>query len=130
MLKAPAPQLYDYVTGHAARVTGLSNGEGALRVGSFADLIAVRDSGLTPAETLPTLSYQDIELVLLGGRVQLASTEMKQRLPQTAIEGLQPLLVEGITRWIRAPLDFLFEQTLQHLPGPIYVGGKQVGLGG
>jgi hypothetical protein len=92
-------------------------------------LIAVRDAGLTPAETLAALSYQDVQLVVLGGRVQLTSPEMKQRLPENAVKELQPLSVEGTTRWIHAPLDFLFEQTVRYLPGPIYLGGKQVGLG-
>lgn len=92
-------------------------------------MIAVRDTALTPAETLPTLSYRDIELVLLAGRVQLASAEMKQRLPPAAHNGLQPISVEGVVRWIRAPLDWLFEETQAHLQGDIYLGGKQVRRG-
>jgi hypothetical protein len=65
----------------------------------------------------------------LAGRVQLASPELKQRLPQGACEGLQPLSMEGTVRWIRAPLDRLFEETVPHLQGDIYLGGKQVCLG-
>jgi hypothetical protein len=108
---------------------GLKDGEGAFRVGSKADLIAVRDTGSTPADTLSALSYRDVELVLLAGRVQLASPEMKKRLPQSGCDGLQPLSVEGITRWIRAPLEQLFSETTAHLAGPIYLGGKRVSFG-
>jgi cytosine/adenosine deaminase-related metal-dependent hydrolase/SAM-dependent methyltransferase len=125
-LEAPAAELYGYVTQQPARILALKNGEGTIRIGSTADLIAVRDTALTPAETLPTLSYRDIELVLLAGRVQLASAELKQRLPLAARDGLQPISVEGVVRWIRAPLDWLFEETQAHLPGEIYLGGKKV----
>jgi cytosine/adenosine deaminase-related metal-dependent hydrolase/SAM-dependent methyltransferase len=128
-MEAPAAELYDYVTQQPARILALRNGEGTIRVGNTADLIAVRDTALTPAETLPTLSYRDIELVLLAGRVQLASAEMRQRLPPAARDGLQPISVEGVVRWIRAPLDWLFEQTQAHLRGDIYLGGKQVRRG-
>jgi hypothetical protein len=129
VLQTPSAELYDYVTRQAARLLNLRNGEGKFSVGGVADLIAVRETGLTPAETLATLSYREVELVLLGGRVQLASAEVRQRLPSRACEGLQPLSIEGIVRWIRAPLGRLFEQTLKHLHGDIYLGGKRVCLG-
>jgi cytosine/adenosine deaminase-related metal-dependent hydrolase/SAM-dependent methyltransferase len=128
-MEAPAAELYGYVTSQPARLLALKKGEGSIRINSTADLIAVRDTGLSPSETLATLSHREIELVLLGGRVQLASLEMKQRLPRGACDGLQPLSVEGLTRWIRAPLDWLFQETQAHLPGDIYLGGKQVRLG-
>jgi SAM-dependent methyltransferase len=128
-MQTPATELYGYVTQQPAFVLALKNGEGTFRIGGLADLVAVRDTGLTPAETLTTLSYRDIELVLLGGQVHLASTEMKKRFPRSALEGLQPLSVEGVVRWLRAPLDWLFEETWTHLRGEVYLGGKQVGLG-
>jgi cytosine/adenosine deaminase-related metal-dependent hydrolase/SAM-dependent methyltransferase len=129
LLQAPPVELYSYITRRPADLLGLKNGEGTLRVGSLADLVVVRDSGLPPAETVAALSHREIELVLLAGRVQLASPELKQRLPQSACEGLQPLSMEGAVRWIRAPLDRLFEETVPHLQGDIYLGGKQVCLG-
>jgi cytosine/adenosine deaminase-related metal-dependent hydrolase len=122
--------IYEYVSGRSAQLLHLTSGEGKLRIGGVADLIAVWDRGLTPAETLVTLSYRDVELVLLGGRVQLASSEMMRRLPVSARSGLQPLSVEGVTRWIRAPLDRLFEQTQAHLGEEIYLGGRQVTVAG
>ncbi len=128
-LQTPAADLYRYVTRQPAQLLGLKNGEGTFRVGGIADLIAVRDRGWSPAQTLCTLSYRDVELVLLGGRVQLASRELRKRLPESACAGLQPLLVEGILRWVRAPLEQLFLKTEAHLGGPIYLGGKQVCIG-
>lgn len=129
VLQTPSADLYDHVTRQAARLLKLRNGEGKLSVGGVADLIAVRDTGLTPAETLATLSYREVELVVLGGRVQLASAEVRRRLPSKACEGLQPLSIEGIVRWIRAPLGRLFGQTEKFLHGDICLGGKQVCFG-
>ena len=128
LLQSPADVIYEYVTRQPAKLLHLQNGEGKLRVGGLADLIAVRDTGLSPAETLLTLSHRDVELVLLGGRVQLASDELTRRLPAGSREGLQPLAMEGIVRWIRAPLDRLFEQTGTHLGKEIYLGGKKAVL--
>lgn len=128
LLQTSAEVIYEYVTRQSARLLHLRNGEGNLRVGGFADLIAVRDTDLSPAETLLRLSHPDIELVLLGGRVQLASDELMQRLPVGACAGLQALAMEGIVRWIRAPLDRVFEETWAQLGKDIYLGGKRVGV--
>ena len=128
LLQSPADVIYEYVTRQPAKLLHLRNGEGKLRIGGLADLIAVRNTGLTPAETLLTLSHCDVDLVLLGGRVQLASEELMRRLPAGLCEGLQPLAMEGVVRWIRAPLDRLFAQTRTHLGEDIYLGGKQVRL--
>jgi cytosine/adenosine deaminase-related metal-dependent hydrolase/SAM-dependent methyltransferase len=128
VLQSPANVLYEYVTRQPAKLLHLRSGEGNLRIGGLADLIAVRDTGLTPAATLLSLSHRDVELVLLGGRVQLASEEFMRRLPESSRKGLQPLAMEGIVRWIRAPVDRLFEDTGAHLGEDIYLGGKQVSL--
>jgi cytosine/adenosine deaminase-related metal-dependent hydrolase/SAM-dependent methyltransferase len=124
-----ADELYQWVTMRAAELLRLKNGEGSLRIGARADLIAVRDTGQAPADRLADLCYQDIELVLLGGRVHLASEEMVKRLPSRTVLGLRRICVEGTVRWIRAPLDWLFEQTKSHLGGNINLGGKQVNVG-
>jgi cytosine/adenosine deaminase-related metal-dependent hydrolase/ubiquinone/menaquinone biosynthesis C-methylase UbiE len=123
---APAENLHSYVTQGAANLLRLKNGEGTLRIGAWADLIAVRDTGATPAESLATLSHVDVELVLLGGSVQLASAEIIKRLPPSVTMGLQPLCVEGTVRWIRAPLRWLFAETTPHLGDEIRLGGKRV----
>jgi ubiquinone/menaquinone biosynthesis C-methylase UbiE len=128
LLPSSAEAIYGYVTRQPAKLLHLRSGEGSLRIGGLADLIAVRDTGLTPAETLLTLSHRDVELVLMGGRVQLASEEVMRRLPAGSRQGLQSLAMEGIVRWIRAPLNRLFEQTCAHLGENICLGGKQVSI--
>jgi hypothetical protein len=126
---AGAEELYGYVTQSPAKMLALKNGEGSFRVGGVADLIAVRDTDATPAETLVNLSYRNVELVVIGGRIHLASDETKSRLPEWATEGLQPLEIEGIKRWVRAPLEQMFADTTPHLGNEIYLSGKQVRLG-
>jgi cytosine/adenosine deaminase-related metal-dependent hydrolase/ubiquinone/menaquinone biosynthesis C-methylase UbiE len=128
LLQAPAEALYTCVTRKPAQILALKNGEGAIRIGSVADLIAVRDNGLTPADTLATLSYRDVELVLLAGRVQLASPDLRKRLPPSACAGLQPLSIEGVVRWVRAPLKRLFEEAQAYLGDKLYLGGRRISL--
>ena len=122
-------ELYQSATARPAELLRLKNGEGSVRAGAWADLIAVRDTGQSPCDTLAELSFKDIELVVIGGRVQLASMEMSERLPLETLSGLEPLCVEGTVRWIRVPIKRLFEQTAAHLAGEIRLGGKRVSLG-
>ncbi len=121
--------LYACATRQPARLLRLAGGQGTLRVQGIADLIAVRDGRKNPADTLAAMSFRDVELVLLGGRVQLASPEILRRLPTFARTGLQPLVIEGTVRWIRAPLDWLFRETEKHLGTEIALGGKPVRFG-
>ena len=125
-LQASDTDIYGYVTLKAAQLLRLENAEGRFLADGVADLIAVRDTGLTPAETLTASSYREVELVLLGGRLQLVSPELKQRFPVAACEGLQALSIEGVVRWIRAPLDWLFAETAAYQRSEIFLGGKRV----
>jgi cytosine/adenosine deaminase-related metal-dependent hydrolase/SAM-dependent methyltransferase len=125
----PVEKLYNFVTCKAARILRLWEGQGVIRAGGLADIVAVRDKGQSPAETLASLSYRDVELVMIGGRVHLASDEMLRRLPESTQEALQPLALENAVRWVRAPLARLFRDTAAHLPGGIFLGGKRVSSG-
>ncbi len=124
-----ATKIYDFVTRQSARLLQLRAGHGALCVGGTADLIAVRDSRRSPAETLTELSCVDVELVLIAGRVHLASEELFMRLPENTRSGLELILVDGVSRWVRAPIKNLFRQTIPHLPDGIFLGGRRVSLG-
>lgn len=119
-------RLYLSVTTSAADVLRLRDGQGTLRVGALADFVAVRDRGLSPAKTLRTLSWRDVELVAIGGRVHLASSEMRAHFPETLIGELQPLEVEGELRWIRAPVSRLCSEASRHLRGEMKLGGRKV----
>jgi cytosine/adenosine deaminase-related metal-dependent hydrolase/SAM-dependent methyltransferase len=122
-----APEkIYALVTTQAADILRLKHGEGTLRPGSRADFIAVRDDGTPPAQRLAALTYRDVELVIIRGRVQLASPSLMKRLPKSATRGLQSLTVEGEVRYIRAPVRRLFADARKHLPGDINLGGRTV----
>ncbi len=118
--------LYEMITAQAAGVLRLRNGEGQLKPGSIADIIAVQKNGLTPAETLVRLTFDRIELVMLGGRVQLASPALYDRLPDSVKLGLYPLTIEGHLRWLRAPVENLLAEAKKTIGREIRIGGKKV----
>ncbi len=118
--------LYEMVTGKSANVLRLRNGEGYLKPGSIADLIAIPDKGLTPAETIAQLTFDQVELVILSGRVQLASSALYDRLPDSLKTGLHPLVVDGHQRWLRAPIDNLLSEARKTIGRDIRIGGKRV----
>jgi cytosine/adenosine deaminase-related metal-dependent hydrolase/SAM-dependent methyltransferase len=119
-------QLYSSVTTSAADVLRLRDGQGTLRVDALADFVCVRDTGLSPAKTLASLSWRDVELVIIGGRVHLASADVYGRMHEIFHAELQPLEIEGEIRWVRAPLSRLFSETSRHLPGEIKLGGRKM----
>jgi cytosine/adenosine deaminase-related metal-dependent hydrolase/ubiquinone/menaquinone biosynthesis C-methylase UbiE len=122
----PAETLYDLVTTSPAELLQLKSGAGTLRVNSAADFIAVRDRGDSPSRTLASLSFRDIELVVVGGRINLASPELLQRVPPALSDGLEPLDIDGTIRWIRAPVSHLIASAQHHLPDTLKLGGRKV----
>jgi hypothetical protein len=50
-----------------------------------------------------------VELVLLAGRIQMASPYLYERLPYDLRSGMELIEVADYQRWIRAPLQALFE---------------------
>ena len=64
---------YHMVTTIPAAILRLKDAEGSIKESGVGDLIAVRDTGQDPADRMQTLSMNDIEFVMIGGSVQLAS---------------------------------------------------------
>jgi cytosine/adenosine deaminase-related metal-dependent hydrolase/ubiquinone/menaquinone biosynthesis C-methylase UbiE len=118
--------LYSLVTSRPAEILGLQRGEGLLKQGSIADMFAVRDIGLSPAETLTRLTIGQVELVMLAGRVQLASPSLFKRLPRALKVGLESFEVDGHQRWVRAPFNKLFAEAEEVLGSNLHLGGKRV----
>jgi cytosine/adenosine deaminase-related metal-dependent hydrolase len=107
-----SPELaYRMVTTIPAQLLRLDDAEGTIKESGVADLIAVRDTGGEPADTLQALSMQDIEFIMIGGRVQLASETVFERLPISERYGLEPLSVGSVIRWLRAPVNDLLRRT-------------------
>jgi cytosine/adenosine deaminase-related metal-dependent hydrolase len=121
-----ANSIYAMVTSRPAEILRLRQGEGGIKPGSVADLVVVRDTGLSPAETLAQLTSDQIGLVMLGGRIQLADEWLYERLPGGLRPGLERFEVNGHPRWVRAPIDRLFAETEEFLGSDLLVGGKRV----
>jgi len=119
--------LYEMVSELPAALLRLPQQTASLRVSSVCDAIAVRDRGLRPDETLCSLSWSDVELVLRHGRVFLASEDIFRRLPPRARRGLEPLSIGGTLRWLRAPISEMLREAEAVLgKDQVQLGGKQV----
>lgn len=123
-----APQLaYRMVTEAPAAILRLKNAEGSIKISGAGDLIAVRDTGQHAADRLPTLSMNDVEFVMIGGRVQLASEVILKRLSLSVKHGLQPLSIDGTIRWVRAPVKEMLRETEEILgQDGVRLGGRLV----
>jgi cytosine/adenosine deaminase-related metal-dependent hydrolase/ubiquinone/menaquinone biosynthesis C-methylase UbiE len=122
-----ADELYPLITDQAANVLRLRRGEGMLRPGSAANLIAMPHRPETPAETLAELSWRDVELVIVGGRVHLASANVIGRLPKNMRHDLTPLMVEGEMRWLRGPVNAMLRSAEDVLgKGNVRLGGLRI----
>ena len=125
-IRLDAGMIYDMVTNRAADILRLRRGEGQLKPGSVADVLVVRDCGLSPADMLAQLNISQIELVMLAGRVELVGPTLYKRLPGELRHGLQLFEVEGQRRWVRAPMEDLIAQAEKILGSDFSVGGKRV----
>jgi cytosine/adenosine deaminase-related metal-dependent hydrolase len=122
-------ELYRMVTTNPASILRLNRNEGRLVPDAVADMIAVRDTGATPAKTLSVLTSADIELVVLAGRIRLASSSIVRRLPIELQRRMQPFEVDGQIKWIQAPIHERLATTKEILKSDVvYVGGKKIGL--
>ncbi len=120
-------KMYAMVADNPMRALRLRDHEGTIRTNGVGDLIAVPDKGGTPADALASLSMQDVELVMVGGCVQLASKAVWQRLPLTARDGLEPLRIQDTLRWVRAPVDELLRRAEAVLgKGNVRLGSRPV----
>jgi cytosine/adenosine deaminase-related metal-dependent hydrolase len=121
-----ADELYRMLFTRPRSVFRLQDGQGTIRPGAIADLIAVRDTGVSPAETVATITTKDVELVIVAGRVQLASQAVAAQLPDELMSGLHPLEVEGLLRWVRAPIGRLLGASERVLGCDVRIGKKRV----
>ena len=125
-LGLPAEQIFALVTTRPVDVLKLQDGEGILRAGSIADIIAIPDSGVSPADTLIRTTSDQIELVLSAGTPSLLSRQMFSRFPVEFHARLEAIDVEGAQRYVRAPVTHLLDETTKRLIGALTLAGKQV----
>ena len=119
--------IYRMVTEAAATVLRLGDHEGSIAVSGVGDLMAVRDTGEAAQNRLRELSMHDVEFVMVGGCVQLASETIMERLPGAVVQGLEALWIDGTTRWLRAPVRELLLKAEEVLgKGEVRLGGRTV----
>jgi cytosine/adenosine deaminase-related metal-dependent hydrolase/ubiquinone/menaquinone biosynthesis C-methylase UbiE len=119
--------IYNMVTSNSANILHLRQGEGHLEKLGVADMIAIRSQGITPALALSELTWDKVELVILSGKVHMASQSIFARLPQYIRAGMDLLDIADQQRWIRAPLRHLFSTAESILgSGRLQIGGRQV----
>jgi cytosine/adenosine deaminase-related metal-dependent hydrolase len=119
--------LYQMVTTRPVEILKLKNGEGTIREAGVADLIAVRGTDSAAADRLHQLSAKDVELVMIGGSVQLASNLIFDKLPRELRLGMEPLSVDGTIRWLRAPVKDLLRRTEKVLgQGKVNLSGRKL----
>jgi cytosine/adenosine deaminase-related metal-dependent hydrolase len=118
--------LYEMVTKRAAALLRLREGQGEIRQGGVADIVAVPDRGERPADALAGMTP---EMVMVQGRIRLIAPDLFGRLGDWHRSALYSVEVEGRSRWL-TDLDMpaLHEQTAPGL-GPHYrLAGKRVSL--
>jgi ubiquinone/menaquinone biosynthesis C-methylase UbiE/cytosine/adenosine deaminase-related metal-dependent hydrolase len=130
-LHLPPERLFDCVTEAPARILRLKRGEGRIALDGPADMFAVRSSSLMPAPHLTSLTWRDVELVLVDGIVRIASTEMLGRLPGSLSKHLSCVLIDGTPRWLSAPVIDLFQAAAQVLgTANVALNGRNVSVRG
>jgi cytosine/adenosine deaminase-related metal-dependent hydrolase len=120
-----AEELYPLVTTKAARILRLGGGQGTIRGGGVADLVAVADAGQTPAEALVDLRP---ELVMVRGRFMMASNRLAAP-PCPRFKGLKSIHIEGRGRFlIRADVPYLHAAASMAIGAEVRLAGKRVCL--
>jgi cytosine/adenosine deaminase-related metal-dependent hydrolase len=89
-------KVYGMVTGEAARILRLDEGQGTIREGGVADLLVVRSADRSPAANLPRL-YP--ELVFLRGKLKLISASLATELKMDNLPEFESIEVEDRGKW-------------------------------
>lgn len=111
-------RLYRMVTTDAASILRLTEGEGQIRDGGVADLIAMEDRGQTPAEALLALEPR---MVILGGRIRLLAGALASGAT------LNPLTVETRgTFYVKADVTALWRETSAVLGPSFALAGRRI----
>ena len=112
-LGTPAEQLYEMVTEIPAAIFRLRQGEGRITLGGIADLLIVTDTGETPAQRLLSLRHRDIQLIIRGGEIILASEQFVQQSGTLLRESLQPIFFDELHWWTSLDVQSRWDETIQ-----------------
>lgn len=121
-------RIYSMVTGYAADVLRLRNGEGKLEPGSIANLLVVKRKDETPAGMLMSTRLNSIEMVMVSGKPQLVSAKAALCCPPGLLDGFEDIEVGGTSCFVRAPVRWLLQEARLHLGPNVHLAGKRVSL--
>jgi len=125
----PPARLYSMLTENPATILRLTDGQGKIRIDGRADLIAVPDRGLSPAETLRRLTWRDVHFVMRNGVVQLVAEELAHILHAQKRADFTAIEVDGRRRWIRGDLRPASEAAaMLQQDGMVRLGERMVAL--
>lgn len=120
-----AKQLYGMITTTAARVLRLRHREGSITSGGVADLVAVRDTGRSPADAIADLRP---EIVIVDGCIRLVSEAFAQSRRTGMEHGLHPIELEGRGRWfVQMNIPRLLASSVNAIGSEIRLAGRRVG---
>jgi cytosine/adenosine deaminase-related metal-dependent hydrolase len=125
-LGTPADQLYAMVTEIPAGIFGLRQGEGRIRLGGIADFLIVTDTGETPAQRLLSLTHRDIQLMIRGGEIVLASEQFVRRSGTFSPESLQRVSFDNLDWWTSLDVQSSWNETSQVLSSDVILAGKNI----
>lgn len=126
-LSISSSSAYRMLTTAPAAILRLGDAQGTIKESGRGDLIAIRDTGQDIEDQLHEISLGDIEFVMIGGCVQLASEVIFDRLPLAAKQGLQLMSIGGLIRWLRAPVQTLLHKAEEVLgKGEVRLGGRRI----
>jgi len=120
--------IYRMVTETAASILHLNEGEGRLQAGCVANMIVVPWTGTAPADAVAQITVPQIQMVIVAGRLHLASDEALGRCDAHLddLDGLEWIAVDGVRLLVRAPIQWLISETTPHLGNGICLAGKRV----
>lgn len=114
--------LYEMATTRAARLLRLQEGQGAIRDGGVADLVAVEDREQTPAAALEEMTP---ELVMVRGVIRLITARLSDRVENPP--KLQPVALEGRGQWLTdIDIASLHNETVRALGADFRLAGKRL----
>jgi cytosine/adenosine deaminase-related metal-dependent hydrolase len=119
-------KIYSMVTGSAADVLRLRNGEGKLQPGSNADLLVVKQKNVSPADVLISTRLDAIEMVMVSGHPHLVSAQMGRCCPPGLLEGFEDIEIEGTSCFVRVPVRQLLQEPRLRLGSNVCLAGKRV----
>ena len=122
-----ADRIYAMVTDIPADIFRFRHGEGRIGIGGIADLLIVTDTGVPPAQRLLSLTHRDIQLIIRGGQIVLASEQFVRRSRTVLSESMQHVFFDDLDWWTSLDVQSRWRETIQILGPEVFLAGRPIG---